>query len=242
MIIIPMAGLSSRFFKAGYTVPKYMLEAHGCTVFEHVISSFREYFAQETFVFIIRDIFDTKLFIEKKLNELSIKKFIIVILDDETRGQADTVALGLKAIKTLDVNERLTVFNIDTIRRNLKIPTFCENSFGFLEVFKGSGNNWSFVRPGNNSNVLETTEKKPISDLCCTGLYHFSKIGDYLEIFNEYVVSPDEWVNGEIYIAPMYNILINKGKKVNYNLINDIDITFCGVPEEYESFKDNPFK
>lgn len=31
MIVIPMAGMSSRFFKAGYTQPKYMLEAHGQT-------------------------------------------------------------------------------------------------------------------------------------------------------------------------------------------------------------------
>ncbi|EII5689729.1 capsular biosynthesis protein, partial [Vibrio parahaemolyticus] len=26
MIVIPMAGMSSRFFKAGYDKPKYMLE------------------------------------------------------------------------------------------------------------------------------------------------------------------------------------------------------------------------
>ncbi|EGR2739468.1 capsular biosynthesis protein, partial [Vibrio parahaemolyticus] len=29
MIVIPMAGMSSRFFKAGYDKPKYMLEATG---------------------------------------------------------------------------------------------------------------------------------------------------------------------------------------------------------------------
>ncbi|ECR5117115.1 capsular biosynthesis protein, partial [Salmonella enterica] len=34
MIIIPMAGLSSRFFKAGYTKPKYELKAHDKTLFE----------------------------------------------------------------------------------------------------------------------------------------------------------------------------------------------------------------
>ncbi|EOA0230274.1 capsular biosynthesis protein, partial [Escherichia coli] len=35
MIVIPMAGLSSRFKKAGYVKPKYMLEAHGKTLFSH---------------------------------------------------------------------------------------------------------------------------------------------------------------------------------------------------------------
>ncbi|MBD6989485.1 capsular biosynthesis protein, partial [Vibrio parahaemolyticus] len=44
MIIIPMAGMSSRFFNAGYDKPKYMLEARGVTLFEHSILSFKKYF------------------------------------------------------------------------------------------------------------------------------------------------------------------------------------------------------
>ena len=33
-VVITMAGLGSRFRKAGYKVPKYMIEAHGKTLFE----------------------------------------------------------------------------------------------------------------------------------------------------------------------------------------------------------------
>ena len=33
-IVITMGGLGSRFRKAGYTVPKYMIEAKGKTLFE----------------------------------------------------------------------------------------------------------------------------------------------------------------------------------------------------------------
>ncbi|TOH10549.1 capsular biosynthesis protein, partial [Vibrio parahaemolyticus] len=44
MIVIPMAGMSSRFFKAGYKLPKYMLEAHGKSLFEHSLRSFESYF------------------------------------------------------------------------------------------------------------------------------------------------------------------------------------------------------
>ncbi|EKO3985769.1 capsular biosynthesis protein, partial [Vibrio fluvialis] len=42
MIMIPMAGMSSRFFKAGYSKPKYMLEAKGKTLFEHSVLSFEK--------------------------------------------------------------------------------------------------------------------------------------------------------------------------------------------------------
>ena len=33
-VVITMGGLGSRFRKAGYTVPKYMIEAKGKTLFE----------------------------------------------------------------------------------------------------------------------------------------------------------------------------------------------------------------
>ena len=37
-----MAGLSSRFFKAGYTAPKYMLDLKGQTFFAHALRSFED--------------------------------------------------------------------------------------------------------------------------------------------------------------------------------------------------------
>jgi hypothetical protein len=49
---------------------------------------------------------------------------------------------------------------------------------GYLEVFRGEGDNWSFVRPiaEESTQIDLTTENTPISDLCCTGLYHFADI------------------------------------------------------------------
>ncbi len=52
MFVLPMVGLSSRFFDAGYTLPKYQLPLHGRTVFAHVVDSFRDYFDSDEFLFI----------------------------------------------------------------------------------------------------------------------------------------------------------------------------------------------
>lgn len=41
IIIFPMAGLSSRFAKAGYDKPKYMLDLKGNSVFFHAVNSFK---------------------------------------------------------------------------------------------------------------------------------------------------------------------------------------------------------
>lgn len=240
MIVIPMAGLSSRFFKAGYEKPKYMLDAHGMSVFEHVMNGFSSYFSSESFLFIVRKDFNTADFVTSKANKLGIKKFDIIILDSDTRGQAETVYLGVSALSN-SANESLTIFNIDTIRRDFSHPDLSKVGDGYLEVFYGDGSNWSFVLPKNNHSieVIETSEKRPISNLCCTGLYYFASINDFLEAYKNYENNAS-WEAGELYVAPLYNYLIENKKIITYHIIDNNDVIFCGVPSEYEQFLLNP--
>ncbi|ETX12580.1 dTDP-glucose pyrophosphorylase [Marinomonas ushuaiensis DSM 15871] len=236
MIVIPMAGMSSRFFKAGYTQPKYMLEAHGKTLFEHSVESFKSYYKSKRFLFIVRDVFNTVDFVKKTAESLGISDFKIIVLNQETRGQAETVTLGLSEIT---YQGPITIFNIDTFRPNFKYPNLNKLGDGYLEVFQGEGDNWSFVKPLNelSHKVTQTTEKNPISDLCCTGLYYFSSVNDYLDAYNDYLAKPEnEWEKAELYVAPLYNHLISEGKNIHYNLIKRRDVIFCGVPDEYIYF------
>ena len=82
MIVIPMAGLSSRFKKAGFSKPKYMLEAKGKTLFEHSILSFERYFDKEEFLFIVLDVFGTPAFVEESAVALGIKKIKVITLNN----------------------------------------------------------------------------------------------------------------------------------------------------------------
>lgn len=239
MIVIPMAGLSSRFFNAGFNKPKYMLEAHGKTLFEYSVESFKAYFDTDTFLFIVRSAYGTPEFVKQKSIELGIKTFSIVTLDHDTRGQAETVYLGLHDVienEQVDKEQEVTIFNIDTFRPNFIKPNIPSTSDGYLEVFKGSGDNWSFALPENESStkVIKTAEKKQISDLCSTGLYQFKNCSIYFKAFEEYLSLPiKDWEKGELYIAPIYNILINNGHDIHYHLINESDVIFCGTPDEY---------
>lgn len=238
MIIIPMAGLSSRFFKAGYTQPKYMLEAKGATLFDHALNSFRAYFQSETFVFIVRNVYDTPAFVKKRATALGILSFHIVALEEETRGQAETVYLGLQGLPVDD--QPITVFNIDTFRPGFIYPDLTQLGAGYLEVFQGSGDNWSFAKPrsSDSTEVIETAEKRAISDLCCTGLYHFAQCSDFMTAYEHYLNLPQsQWEKGELYIAPLYNHLIQQGKTIHYHLIARDDVIFCGVPCEYDAFR-----
>lgn len=234
MFIIPMAGLSSRFFKDGYNKPKYQLDLNGITIFEWSVLSFKNYFNTDKFIFIYRDIFDTKDFLKEKIKKLDILNYSLICLPKETLGQADTV---YQAIKPLQDNDELYIFNIDSRIDNFIKPLWVNSCDGYLEVFKGDGEHWSFVKPGNDNNVLQTTEKNRISDLCCDGLYYFKSKNQFCLLF-EQAIENNQSVKGEFYIAPLYNKLIEQGYTVKYDLINSNRINFCGTPYEYEQLKE----
>lgn len=230
MFVITMAGLSSRFFKAGYQVPKYALNLQDRTIFEWAVSSFERYFRDEKFVFIVRPDSFSHSFVENAVRKIGILDFEIFQLSQDTRGQAETAYMALKSYAD---DFSITVFNIDTIRYDYQKPNFLAECDGYLEVFKGEGSHWSFAEPGSDGTVVRTTEKDRISDLCSDGLYYFKSQLKFRKIFEE-VAAANEQVKGEFYIAPLYNRLIEAGGVVKYDVIGLHQIDFCGTPEEYD--------
>lgn len=228
MIIIPMAGLSSRFFKAGYTEPKYKLKAHDKTLFEWSVKTFEQYYQSEKFIFICRDVYDTPAFVEAELQHMGIKDYEVVVLTAETRGQAETVFLALDKVPD---NEPIVIFNIDTHEKHFEFAT--EANDAYLEVFKGEGEHWSFAQPKGNTTLVErTTEKVRISDLCSNGVYGFKNKETFTNAYIELIRSNP----GELYIAPMFNFIIAKGMCVHYKLVEHSDHIFMGTPAEYTDF------
>ena len=235
MFIIPMAGLSSRFFKAGYVKPKYQLVLpNNLSMFEWSMRSFEYYFKTDTFLFLVRDLYETQEFVKEKCTKLGILNFIIVVLSDETRGQAETVYLGLKnIIDKVDVlTEEVYVFNIDSYRHHFKKPNISKKCDGYIEVFQGEGDHWSFIEINDSGKVIRTTEKERISNLCSDGLYFFKNVKKYLNLV-EKGIEHNKFVKGELYIAPLYNLIIQEGGDIRYGLIDITDIEFCGTPTEF---------
>ncbi len=237
MIVIPMAGEFRRFAEAGYGEPKYRLPLHGRSVFAHAVSTFQAQFADETFLFVVRDEGGAADFVAAECARLGVRDARVVALERPTAGQAETVALGLDAAGVGD-GEDLAIFNIDTFRPGFTFPdeAWAAGSDGWLEVFRGAGANWSYVRPaeGDEPLAVETAEKRPISDLCCTGLYAFRRAGDFRAALARERAAPTA---PELYVAPLYNHLIGQGRQIHYRLIGTDEVIFCGTPEEYEALK-----
>ncbi|WP_246480752.1 glycosyltransferase family 2 protein [Motiliproteus sediminis] len=235
MFVIPMAGLSSRFFKAGYTQPKYMLKARDETLFAHAVNSFADYFEQDRFLFVVRSDYDTPAFVAAEAERLGITDFELVVLDRETAGQAETVALALNGYS----GEPLYIFNIDTFRPGYRKPSFCDLADGYLETFIGSGKNWSNIEPQQpgSDRVIRTAEKQEISEYCCTGLYHWGSADLYRRYYDQYArLDKSQLDAGEQYVAPMYNLAIRDGCDIRFSVIEREEVIFCGTPDEYTAY------
>ena len=237
MIVIPMAGLSRRFREAGFEQPKFMLELHGRTLFAHAVGSFRAYFASEPFLFIARDEPGVAAFIGHELESLGVMTASTVILPRPTKGQADTVQLGLRQ-GGFGGDTPITIFNIDTFRPGFRYPKtgWMGQADGYLEVMTSADPAFSFVRPadgGTEGRVAETAEKNVISNLASTGLYWFRRAGDFLDAMEGDPKAAQ--AHGELYVAPLYNALIARGLDIRYHVVPVEDVIFCGIPAQYEA-------
>ncbi|MDU7521693.1 MAG: NTP transferase domain-containing protein [Roseomonas mucosa] len=145
MIVFPMAGLSSRFTKAGYDRPKWMLPLAGRPLLDWSLLGFSEMFESETFLLIHLDRPGVAEFVRARAEAIGIRNLRMVALPEPTRGQAETVQLGLDGAEVPN-GEPVTIFNIDTIRPGVRevvekrrIAPFCCSGlyhFGSATLFR----------------------------------------------------------------------------------------------------------
>lgn len=236
IFVFPMAGESRRFARAGYLAPKFQLMVHGAALFDHAVGGFSAYFDEDRFVFVTRDD-DGAAFAARRCAALGVATADVVALGRATSGQAETVFLGLEEAGIGD-DEDIVIFNIDTFHPGYVKPGHVADPScaGYLEVFRGAGSGWSYVAadPQVPGRVAAVAEKRPISDLCCTGLYHFRRVGDFRWAYCHPTPPVSQAEERERYVAPLYNALIARGDRIAFTLVSPSEIVFCGTPQEYE--------
>ncbi|MHA8067525.1 hypothetical protein V7S76_12705 [Aquirufa sp. ROCK2-A2] len=231
MILITLAGDSSRFFKEGYAQVKYKLDYGD----KSIIATIVDYIPRnEKLLIVLNKKYHDYDYINNLLIQMRFREYKIVEIEN-TIGQFDTVIQGLSNAKEFwTENDSLTVYNGDTIRK-INQWTYDECD-GHIEVFHAEGNHWSFV--DNIGVVKNVTEKQRISNYCSSGLYFFNKIKYIIDFGPEYMNSAIQ----ECYVAPFYNVLINKGLIIKSDVEDIKHFVFCGTPNEYvESVKIKAF-
>ena len=235
-IVITMGGLGSRFRKAGYEQPKYMIEAQGKTLFEWSMLSlegFREAAAGYTFLAMQDSRYDVEGFIRSKCGEMRLTDYRIIVLDYLTDGQATTALL---AGKYWQKDHGLLIYNIDTYVEPGAMHAGELRGDGFIPCFRAEGDHWSFVRLDEAGRVAEIKEKVRISDHCTLGAYYFRSCGLYEELYREFYEQQGNSVKGERYVAPLYDYLLQKGGEIYISDVPAGQVHVLGTPEELAVF------
>lgn len=234
-IVITMAGLGSRFRKAGYDMPKYEIMAHGRALFDWSLLSLKNFFANSRVVYVCLKENNSRAFVEKKSSELGLDDVRVVELDALTDGQATSAILSsdhwLK-------NSELLIYNIDTyVEPDVLTPqSIQQGSDGWVPCFQAAGDHWSFLNPDKDGWAIEVAEKKRISDYASIGLYWFRTGEEYISAYNKHFSDPNNLVKGERYIAPLYNSLIKDDKKISFSDIPIEKVHALGTPDELNQF------
>ena len=233
-IIITMGGIGSRFREAGYTVPKYMIEAKGKTLFEWSMDSLLDYNSHvDKYVFVVRKEDNAYEFIMHQTKKYGLSNIEIIELDYLTDGQATTAMLG---VEKCDENKAIMIYNIDTYVEPYEMKYEDIKGDGHLPCFHADGTHWSFARTDENGVVVEVREKVRISDNCTLGAYYFSTGALYKKIYQEFYSDAANMERNEKYVAPMYNYMIEKGMEVTISNIPYDKVHVLGTPEELKAF------
>lgn len=222
MVVIPLAGNSSRFFNAGYDQYKFLLPLGDKTILEHIVSYVPDHIKV---AFILRK--DHKILDELKSLFCGRANTEFVEIN-KTKGQLDTVIKGLLSLRVKE-SDQIIVYNGDTIRKiNFD---FRNRGKVWLEVFEGEGDHWSFVdRIGE---VGRITEKQRISNYCSNGLYSLGTWQSLKKYVRDYAPNDDM----ELFIAPFMNYLLTQGVLVRSYQCEKEELIFAGTPDEYEQAK-----
>ena len=233
-IVIPMAGRGRRFFEAGYKAPKPFIKIHNKPLIECVTENIRPKIDYR-FIYLCLEEHMRKYPVEKILREME-PNCEIVIVDHVTEGAACTVLL---AESYIDNGDALMIANSDQfVVADINDYLGEVRDDGLIMTMWADHPKWSYARCDENGFVTEVREKEVISNQATVGIYNYTHGKDFVK-YAKQMIDKNIRVNGEFYVAPVYNEMIEDGKKIHcYDIGSVEDGMFgLGTPEDLEIFK-----
>ncbi len=233
-IVIPMAGRGSRFAREGYELPKPLIDVHGYPMIEYVTKNITPK-CEHKFIYICQEEHLIKYNLTEKLYEIA-PGCEIVTVNHITEGAACTVLL---AERFIDNDDFLMIANSDQyvdIDIDIYLNSIKEHD-GLIMTMPATDPKWSFIKYDVNGYVTEVREKEVISNEATVGIYNYKSGKDFVK-YARRMIDKNVRVNGEFYVAPVYNEMIQEGKTIIfYNIGNNMH--GLGTPEDLKAFLDN---
>jgi dTDP-glucose pyrophosphorylase len=216
-IVIPMAGLGTRFSNEGFNLPKPLIETNGKTLIEHSISTLG---VEGKYIFITRkyDNPEHNILLTKRLKEIQ-PNSIEIQLNEPTKGATET---ALAAKQYINNNEPLIITNCDQITDwdASKFNEFISNPNieGVVVTYPSSNPKNSFAVVEDNR-VIKLVEKQAVSDIALIGVHYWREGYMFVETAEMLLKDFEEEGRPECYISETYNYLIYTGANIkNYHI------------------------
>ena len=256
-IIIPMAGLGTRFQNVAdinpeYKKPKPFINVRNFPMVKWATGSLPflknlgSEVATKDLIFIIRKEHNDEHNIEKKLQELYSNDIHIVIQDTPAVGATDSV---LRAKHLLSEDEEIIITDSDHFFDGSilaeRINNKHKDTAGIIPVFVPPNDGiprWSYSLVPPGTTFIEKVGEKDRALMeagayANIGAYYFSKAKYFTDIAEEVIAKNQKFGDagkGEFYIAPLYQILLDRGHKVEAAILPEV--WGLGTPADLERF------
>lgn len=234
-IIIPMAGPSDEFSKAGYMYPKPLIDVQGKPLIQYVLDNLEGLDTPKRFVFVVRDEDCRKYHIDNTLRLLT-DDCQIIKLSSKTKGALCTV---LMSIDEIPEDDEILILNSDQvldIDYNKALKKFRdENADSGLVTFNSVHPRWSYAR-FHGQEVVQTAEKNPISKNAIAGFYYFKKAADFFQSAFKTIMFHDN-LDGIYFISPVINQFVLANKVNRYHEIDSSRYHSFYSPQKVKEFE-----
>jgi len=238
-MVIPMAGVGSRFSKTHSGELKPLIDVKGKPMVTRIIDNLSQD-KQTKFFLIISSQLSTDKSFKDILDSLDIN-YELIVAEALTEGPACTCLLAEKYINN---SQQLIIVNCDQIIVDFNIKNLLNfakfnQADGIVGAFHSNSNKNSYIKLSEDLRIQEIKEKIVISNIATNGLHFWSKGSDFVYSANE-MIKKDERYGNEFYVAPSYNYMIRDGKKIipyYYNLHYPI-----GVPDDLNYFTEQIYE
>lgn len=230
-IVVPMAGRGSRFLQAGYEMPKPLIDVFGHLMIEYVTRNITPD-CEHRFIYICQEEHLKMYGLAEKLEKIA-PGSVVVTVDHITEGAACTVLL---AEKYIDNDEPMMIANSDQYVDtdiNVYLASMKEHD-GLIMTMPADDPKWSFIKYDENGFVTLVREKEVISNEATVGIYNYKHGRDFVQYAHQ-MIEKNIRVNNEFYVAPVYNEMIEAGKKVVFCDVG-ANMFGLGIPEDLEMF------
>jgi len=238
-IVIPMAGRGSRFADVGFVQPKPLIDVAGRPMISWVLDNVDSDEIDARFIFLVLKEHEDRYKISESLKGLK-TNVDVVLVDHVTEGAACTVLLARGLIDDntplfIANSDQFVEWSADAYWSALSSDDSCSDGdvLCFRIPMEKNDTKWSYAKVDQMGFVTDIQEKVVISENATVGYYYWKRGCDFVRLADK-MISKNIRVNGEFYVAPVYNEGVLENMKYT--------ISFCdkmwglGVPHDLTTF------